>query len=505
MLLESDISEPHSGGREKRFRPRMWRAGNGDRELCLGPGAAVAGSRADMRRVWFQTPSPRCPPRSGTPRLGMTQPRADASGSHAATFLFLQGIASPFFSELGRALRQRGYNVRRINFSAGDWLFWRLPADHYRGSRDGWDAHIETYIREHGVTDIVLFGDCRPYHQAAILVAKPMGVRIHVFEEGYIRPYWITCEQGGVNGNSPMPKTAEEIRAIARRLPQAGRAMPLTGDMARRSLWDIGFNIANIGFPYLYPGFRSHRPNHIAAEYGGWIKKFVRRQRTRREAARIGESYEAINADYFLLPLQLDSDYQIRVHSPFLGVEGFMDRVIASFARHSSAPTRLLVKLHPLDSGIMNWRKRARQSAKRHGCNDRLDFIDGGDLPKLIDGSRGVVLVNSTVGMLALERGRPTLAFGQAVYNMPGLTHQGDIDTFWGDPKAPDRELMEDFRRVVMHRTQINGGYFSPSAIERAVAGAVPRLEATLPSASLAYARDRREGSDEAGRLSPAY
>jgi hypothetical protein len=53
MLLESDISEPHSGGREKRFRQRMWRAGNGDRELCLGPGAAVAGSRDDMRRVWF--------------------------------------------------------------------------------------------------------------------------------------------------------------------------------------------------------------------------------------------------------------------------------------------------------------------------------------------------------------------------------------------------------------------------------------------------------------------
>ena len=435
----------------------------------------------------------------------MTQPRADASGSHAATFLFLQGIASPFFSDLGRALRDRGHTVRRINFSAGDWLFWRLPSDNYRGNREGWDAYIEAYIRTHSVTDIVLFGDCRPYHQAAILIAKPMGVRIHVFEEGYVRPYWITCEQGGVNGNSPLPKTAEEIRAIARKLPQAGRAMPLTGDMARRSIWDIGFNAANIGFPYLYPGFRSHRPNHIAAEYGGWIRKFVRRKRTRREAARVGENYKAVNAAYFLLPLQLDSDYQIRVHSPFLGVEGFMDRVIASFARHSSAPTRLLVKLHPLDSGIMNWRKRARQSAKRHGCNDRLDFIDGGDLPKLIDGSRGVVLVNSTVGMLALERGRPTLAFGQAVYNMPGLTHQGDIDTFWSDPKAPDRELMEDFRRVVMHRTQINGGYFSPSAIERAVAGAVPRLEATLPPAALAAARDLREGTERAGRLSPAY
>ena len=114
----------------------------------------------------------------------MSQPRASAVHGHAATFLFLQGIASPFFSILGAALIERGHKVRRINFSAGDWLFWRLPADHYRGKRDDWDAYLEAYIREHAVTDIVLFGDCRPYHQAAVLVAKPLGVRIHVFEEG---------------------------------------------------------------------------------------------------------------------------------------------------------------------------------------------------------------------------------------------------------------------------------------------------------------------------------
>ena len=29
----------------------------------------------------------------------------------------------------------------------------------------------------------------------------------------------------------------------------------------------------------------------------------------------------------------------------------------------------------------------------------------------------------------------------------------GDIDTFWRDPQAPDASLMQDFLRVVMHRT----------------------------------------------------
>ncbi|WP_336491568.1 capsule biosynthesis protein [Methylobacterium nigriterrae] len=435
----------------------------------------------------------------------MLQPRPDTHPDRPATFLFLQGIASPFFSDLGRALKARGHRVRRINFCSGDWLFWRLPSDNYRGTREGWDAYLDAYILRHDVTDIVLFGDCRPFHVTAREIAKTRGLRVHVFEEGYIRPNWITCELGGVNGHSSLPKTAAEVRALARRLPQPGRAMPSTGDMARRSFWDVSYNIANIGFPYFYPNFRSHRPTHIAAEYAGWIKKFSRRGRTRREAVRCNEIYTAVGADYFLLPLQLDSDYQIRVHSPFLGVEGFMDRVIKSFASASAAPTRLLVKLHPLDSGLINWRKFARASARRHGVSDRLDFIDGGDLPSLIAGSRGVVIVNSTVGMLSLEMGRPTLATGTAIYNMPGLTHQGDVDSFWTEPSPPDMALMADFRRVVLHRTQVNGGFFSQAAIERAVAGTVPRIEAALPDAMIAAARALSEGAEGDGRFAPVY
>ncbi|MCJ2044393.1 capsular biosynthesis protein [Methylobacterium sp. J-078] len=435
----------------------------------------------------------------------MLQPFAETHRDGPATFLFLQGIASPFFADLGSALKARGHNVRRINFSTGDWLFWRLSSDNYRGTFADWGAYVAAYIRRHGITDIILFGDCRPYHVAATAAAEPFGVRLHVFEEGYLRPNWITCELGGVNGHSPLPKTADEIRAVARRLPQPGRAMPSSGDMARRSIWDVAYNIANFGFPYFFPHFRSHRPHHIAVEYAGWIRKFSRRSRTRRDAAHLNEAYKAIAADYFLLPLQLDSDFQIRVHSPFLGVEAFMDRTIASFAAHSQAPTRLLIKLHPLDSGLINWRRYARHSAKRHGVNDRLDIIDGGDLPRLIAGSRGVVLVNSTVGMLSLELGRPTYAAGSAIYNMAGLTHQGGINTFWTAPTPPDPELMSDFRRVVLHRSQVNGGFFSRPAIARAVAGTIPRLEAALPAAALAAASAVRAEAEPTQELAPVY
>jgi len=52
------------------------------------------------------------------------------------------------------------------------------------------------------VTDIVLYGDTRPIHAQAVEIANKLGLSVHVFEEGYMRPYWVTYERGGTNGNS---------------------------------------------------------------------------------------------------------------------------------------------------------------------------------------------------------------------------------------------------------------------------------------------------------------
>lgn len=68
----------------------------------------------------------------------MQQPALDVPRDRPATFLFLQGIATPFFSDLGKALRARGHTVRRINLCPGDWLFWSGDADNYRGRREAW-------------------------------------------------------------------------------------------------------------------------------------------------------------------------------------------------------------------------------------------------------------------------------------------------------------------------------------------------------------------------------
>lgn len=122
------------------------------------------------------------------------------------SFLFLQGPVGPFFERLGRALCERGHRVLRVNLNGGDRLQWRGPgAICYRERPHGWPDFLRDLVQAHAITDLVLFGDCRPWHRVAMRVLRRLGVRIHVFEEGYFRPDWVTCERDGVNGHSGLP------------------------------------------------------------------------------------------------------------------------------------------------------------------------------------------------------------------------------------------------------------------------------------------------------------
>ena len=415
----------------------------------------------------------------GGSRVPETVPSTRPAGKRI--YLFLQGLASPFFAELGQALVRRGHEVRRIHLSLGDHLFWQMPADSYRGSLANWRKYLTAYLSRHSVTDIVLFGDCRPYHRVAISLAGRRRVHVHVCEEGYLRPHWITVERGGVNGHSTLPRDPDQLRSLA-----AGLTTPTFVEMkgshfVRRAFWDVSYNVANmLGRPF-YPFYRRHRPYHVLVEYAGWVRRIARRRRAERLAAGEVAREVARPGGYFLVPLQLDSDYQIRVHSRFAYLEEFLDEVLASFAGHAPPEAEIVVKVHPLDSGLIDRRRQVSRLAARHGVRDRVCYIDGGDLPTLLLNTRGVIVVNSTAGTTALEVNKPTIALGTAIYNMPGLAWQGGIDRFWTEATPPDPELFTAFRNLILTRTQVNGGFFSEQAIRLAVEPAADRLLAVEP------------------------
>lgn len=390
------------------------------------------------------------------------------------TFLFLQGPPGPLFLRLSKALAERGAKVHRINISGGDKWDWPEPAVDFRGRFSDWPAFVDRFIREHRVTDLMLFGDCRPYHVAAHGIARLRNLRTHVLEEGYLRPHWMTFELEGVNARSTLSRVKTWFRQEALKLPPEPELSPVTATLARRArdtYWHF-HHVLNERFQY--PHYRSHRPGSILMEGIGWMWKYVR---SNRRAALATETVRQLQGKpHFLLPLQLSGDYQIRAHSPFSDMQSAASYAIESFAANAPGDTHLLLKAHPLDSSFFSWRGFVRRHARRLGIEGRLHFIDGGDLEQLVKDARGLVCVNSTSATLALAAGTPVCTIGEAIYDMPGLTHQEHLDHFWTEPTPPEAGLYPAFRRVLVDRCLVRGGLASESAVTTLIESIVDRL-----------------------------
>jgi capsular polysaccharide export protein len=383
----------------------------------------------------------------------------------------LQGHTTPFWNDLAAAVEAGGARVRRINLCLADQLFWRRGgAVNYRGGFRGWGRWLSAYLRREGVTDIVYFADRHPYHRVALKRARGLGVSVHSIEFGYLRPHWLTLERESGGAFSHFPTDPEALGDP----PAAARAEPFEHAFPEEAFWDVTFNLLDVLGRPLFPRYWSGRHYAPIPDYLWWLLKLARGGRTAREAAETERAALEGGAPFWLIAMQLESDYQLRDSSPYGGQREVIRQVVGSFAARGAPGERLLFKLHPLDSGRENFPKVIAEEAAAAGLSDRVFCLSGGDLGRLIQRSRGVVTVNSTVGVHALRAGRPVCALAPAVYAMPGLVHQGPLDRFWTAPAPPDPDLVERLVRALLAETQINGSFFNRAG-RKAAADAMAR------------------------------
>lgn len=396
-------------------------------------------------------------------------------GRHA---VFLQGMPSPFFKRIGEALAEQGWRVTRINLSLGDWLFWHGEhAISYRGSQARWARFIEEFMQRERVTDLLLLGEKRRYHHEAVDIALRLGVKVTVTDFGYLRPDWITFERNGMSGGSLFPRDPEKIRALAEQcdvLDWQARFADNAWQMARG---DLLYNFANLLFGFVYPFYRRsdlRPPTPIYTLASAW--RLLGNRMLRRSVQEEVASLTRSERRFYLFPLQLDFDYQIVSYSPFQGMDEVISQVMESFARYAPADTLLVLKEHPWDPGIRDWQRFLRNRARAMGLQDRVRYLRGGDLNTLVRHALGVVLVNSTTAMRVLQFHRPLKVLGEAVFDVPGLTHQGSLDAFWNELSPPSSELVDAFTRALAGTVQLRGVFFEEPGLSEAVIEACHRL-----------------------------
>lgn len=391
--------------------------------------------------------------------------------------LFLQGPSSPIFRKIADQLERYGHTCVRINLNVGDQIIWRRKgAFNYRGTVADWPAYLDRFIGAHQVTDMILLGEERPYHQAATAVARRMGVAISIVEMGYLRPDWLTLERDGMSSNSHFPADAAHIVEAARHLPEPDWRKHYSQTFLADASYDLLYNLPNVFLWFLFPHYRRHAIFHPLAEYAGWIRRLVTGKRRTAEAEETVRSLLSRRVPYFVYPLQLETDFQLRAHSPFHSQKDAIGEVLRSFAAHAAENTSLVFKVHPLDNDLIAWRKFIDGGTSKLGLAGRVFYLDGGNLDVLAEASAGMVTVNSTAGLHALKQGRPVKVLGTAVFDIAGLTDQQPLDDFWQAPAAPDAEVSSAMFRLLAASIQVRGNLYSKAGTDAGAQAIAQRL-----------------------------
>ena len=374
--------------------------------------------------------------------------------------LLLQGKMGGFFSRFATFLQTQDIEVSKINFNAGDAFFYRHPNAHeYTGTLAQFSSWLQAFIVENGIDAIVCFGDCRPHHTQAACLSEKFGISFFVFEEGYLRPDYITLQEYGINGYSRL--NIADIKALKK---ANDKPIYTHNRFYRLSIAAIVYYIITRLYKSRYPHYSHYRGMTAWQEAIAWLKAPWRKLRGYLPDKKLQKQLitQADN-NYFLVSLQVHNDSQITHHSGYRDVVQFIDEVIASFAEYADTKQMLVFKHHPLDRGHRDYRELVASLAARYQVKSRVFYGCDMHLPTLMKHSIGMVTINSTTGLQSVYHKKPTKVMGRAIYDTPKLTDPKTLAQFWQQPTHPDNEFYLRFREYLIEQTQINGAFYGKS------------------------------------------
>jgi len=349
---------------------------------------------------------------------------------------------------------RQGAQVRRVAFQGGDVHDSQvLKPITFQQSPQDWPRFLSQLLQAHQIDCVVLFGQSRLYHRAAIDLCKTQGIAVVVLEEGYFRPGYITMELDGVNGFSQTlgrytwVPTSGATAITPDISPSHFQKMAWQASRHYQAMWQARHEFAH------YQHHRISNPIYYARY---WRRSWLRKIKHLRPSHRLQQQLFAQkdNKPYYFVPLQHDGDAQIVHHSDFANNAEFVMRVMQSFAQHAPAHSLLVFRQHPHVRGGPGHGELIVGLAQELGIAQRVHHLIEGDTPDLAEHSAGVVLINSTVGLQALERGAPLMVLGDALYKQPQLSFMGELDQFWQQAKPASPEITAHFLAQMKNLTQ---------------------------------------------------
>lgn len=398
--------------------------------------------------------------------------------------ILLQGPVGPFFKNLRHLLEKNGFNAWRICFNAGDTLYSdsknRIC---FYGDIADWRIWLKEFIKQFHPEMVIFFGSEREIHRVAKDVADEVGVKTLSLEEGYIRPGYVTVEEGGNNAHSPLARAIvpQGYRPIERSISEPQDFQGLVSMCISGAVYYVIRSV----FSYGVQKKIFHRQVRMLPEAFCWIRNCSRKiGKQSANLATIHRLLEFHDKKYVLIPLQVAADGQLGRNALNWNSTRLIAASMKSFAETAPCDFRLVFKIHPMERGHCNHEKLITDTAAAFEIYDRVDIISVGSLGLLARHAARMVTINSTAGLSAIFHGTPLLVIGKALYAHKELATcamgKPDFTSFWSAGRAADLDLRKSYLMWVREQALVAGDFYASSGIEIACNNILRRLEFLL-------------------------
>lgn len=408
---------------------------------------------------------------------------------HSHLIVLLQGPVGPFFDQLQTYLKEKGYRVERFVFHSGDRFFSGNRCTRFEGTLVEWEQCFTDYLDQYQPACVVCFGSERPAHKVARSLAKQRNIPLLSLEEGYIRPGFVTVEEGGNNANSPLAGQLPENnfdRAVVK--PDIHHVVNYRS-FNRMGYYAILYYVIRTFFSSSISRELYHRRFFPPAEVFYWLRNGYRKLFHRgADNPTIHRLLEYYPEQYFLVPLQVAADSNLQQAAQGWDSPRLITSLITSFAASAPKHCRLVFKVHPLERGHNRYEREIQEIAEQQGIADRVDLIDTGSMGLLARHAAGMITINSTSGLSAIHHGIPVLLVGKGLYEHASLAVCGegkpDFDRFWHYSEHYERVAPAAFRHRyldwIRHNALVKGDFYHPDGMSVACTGVHHKIEQVI-------------------------
>jgi capsular polysaccharide export protein len=303
------------------------------------------------------------------------------------------------------------------------------------------------YLIKNKMDLVMMHNDLRWQHALTISLCKELNIKYLVTERGIFRPDTTTVDFQGVNGYSSVQKDINfyknlNIKEETLRSYKISKWINL-----KTNIKFTLFILLNKLGDLLILNSKIKNKNYSLIHY---IKLFIKQKFLSKKDENID-----LPKKFIFIPLQVNTDTQILIHSNFKNMQEFITLVEKTFYNINS-DLKLVFKIHHMEKGTNSYK-----------FNDKSIVLDY-NTNELVEKSEFVITINSTVGFEALQKYKQVIVLGEAFFKIEKIVICSSKQNFLNDLKNTIENkkniykyIINNFVNYLKYKYQINGNLFN--------------------------------------------